>query len=68
MVVVIGGGKWWWCVTVVSGGERWWVVVGVWWVVVGGPWRPRETAEASSRAQILAPLGNLVLVPNRQDL
>ena len=47
---------------VVGGG--WWVVVdgGGWWLVVvvggggstGGPWKPRETTEASSRAQILA--------------
>ena len=42
--MVGGGGRWWWVV----GGGGWW------WVVVGGPWRPRETTEARSRAQILA--------------
>ena len=50
MVVVAGGGCW----VLVGGG-------GCWWVYVGGPWRPREVADASSRAQIFARVGNLFL-------
>ena len=45
---MVGGGGWWWVVA--DGGGWWWVVEG------GGGGRPREAAEASSRAQILARL------------
>ena len=53
-MAVGGGGGWWWWVVVV-GGDVWL------WVVLGGSWRPREATEASSRAQTLARVGNLVL-------
>ena len=46
---------------VVDGGGWWWVLV------VGGPLRPQEATEASSRAQFVALVWNLVLYQHRQD-